>query len=313
MEKHQFNVGMSSRTRDGDLSDLGKELDELQELGVDFVELSAFDFDLIVGGRIRRPQMKTLLDICGGRDLPYSVHGPLALNFMDTPGRLPLHFQLLEASLDIAAELGAKHYVLHAGMTMESTPTLWQNAYDRQREWLFRAGDLARERDLHICVETLYEHDEWKHTPRPSQLAAELEAIAHPNICATLDFGHSYLKLDAENRRSDLVSECATLAPQTRHLHLHDCFGRQEGMWTYTFSEQLALGLGDLHLPIGWGDIPWAELMTQCVYPKDAMFVIELNPRYFHAARECLARARSLATLAGSRIQEIADTSDQAA
>ncbi|MCA1242102.1 sugar phosphate isomerase/epimerase [Stappia stellulata] len=307
MEHDLFKVGMSSRTRDGDLSDLGKELDQLQALGVDFVELSAFDFDLIAGGRIRTSQMATLLDTCRGRDLSYSVHGPLALNFMDTPERLPLHFNLLEASLDIAAELGAKHYVLHAGMTMETDPALRRDAYHRQREWLTRAGNLAQARDLHVCVETLFEHDDWKHTPCPGRLAAELEAIAHPNIGATLDFGHSYLKMDAEGRRSDLVSECAALAPHARHLHLHDCFGRQEGMWTYTFSEQLALGLGDLHLPIGWGDIPWQELMSQCVLPKDTLFVIELNPRFLHAAGDCLAQTRALAALARSGTQTPAE------
>lgn len=301
MEHTLFNVGMSSRTRDGDLSDLGKELDQLQALGVDFVELSAFDFDLIAGGRIRRPQMATLLDACRGRELFYSVHGPLALNFMDVPERLPLHFELLEASLDIAAELGARHYVLHAGMTMESDPARRRDACLRQREWLARAGDVARARDLQICVETLFEHDGWAHTPSPGELAAELEAIAHPNICATLDFGHSYLKLDAAGRRSDLVAECARLAPHARHLHLHDCFGRQEGMWTYTFSEQLALGLGDLHLPIGWGDIPWRELMSHCAFPKETLFVIELNPRFMKAAGECLAEARTLAALASAR------------
>ncbi|WP_373049888.1 sugar phosphate isomerase/epimerase family protein [Thalassovita aquimarina] len=285
---------MSTRLRDGNLSDLGAELDNLQGLGVDLIELSAFDFDLIIGGRLRQSQLKKILDICGGREVPYSVHGPLALNFMDIEDRLPKHFQLLEVFLDVAEALEAKHFVLHAGMTMENDPVRQRDAYLRQREWLFKAGDAAAARGLHLCVETLFEHDGWIHTPNPCQLAKELAAIDHSHVCATLDFGHSYIKLDAENRRGDLVAECAALAPYARHLHVHDCFGRQDDMWAYTDSERLALGLGDLHLPVGWGDIPWTKLMDACVFPAGAVMNIELNPRFSEDASECLKATRIL-------------------
>ncbi|MCA1298088.1 sugar phosphate isomerase/epimerase family protein [Stappia indica] len=296
-----FGVGMSTRTRDGDLADLGAELDCLEDLGVDLIELSAFDYDLVIGGKIRDAQFKTLRGLCAGRQPAFSVHGPLSLNFMDVPDRLERHYHLLETWLDITAELGAEHYVVHAGMTLETDPARQQEAYVRQRDWLARAGDLARARNLHICVETLFEHDDWKHTPTPARLAEELTAIGHPNVCATIDFGHSYIKLDADGRRDDLPAEAALLAPQARHLHIHDCFGRQDDMWVYTESERLALGLGDLHLPVGWGDIPWQEIMAACVFPEGVVFNIELNPRFSAAARECIAATRALAAQARTR------------
>ena len=46
----------------------------------------------------------------------YSVHGPLAINFMDESFRLPRHFEVLEASLEVAAEVGAENYVVHSGL-----------------------------------------------------------------------------------------------------------------------------------------------------------------------------------------------------
>jgi hypothetical protein len=43
------------------------------------------------------------------------------------------------------------------------------------------------------------------------------------------------------------------------------CFGRLgfDGNF-YTTSERIAFGQGDLHLPMGWGDIPWAEILPAC-------------------------------------------------
>jgi hypothetical protein len=45
----------------------------------------------------------------------YTVHGPLAINFFDEPFRLPRHFDVLKASMEVSAELDAIHDVIHAG------------------------------------------------------------------------------------------------------------------------------------------------------------------------------------------------------
>lgn len=82
-------------------------------------------------------------------------------------------------------------------------------------------------------------------------------------------------------------------------------------MWTYVLSEQL--GLGDLYLTIGCGAIPWQALMTQCVFPEDTLFAIELNPRFLHAAGDHLARTRALAARAGAGAQTPKDILTRAA
>ncbi|OCP16021.1 MULTISPECIES: sugar phosphate isomerase/epimerase [unclassified Ensifer] len=301
MKHGAFAVGISARNRAGDLSDLGDELDKIEALGVDLIELPTFDYDLVIGGRIRAPQLATLQNACAGRSVAYSVHGPLAINLMDEPARAPRHLEVLEASLDVAQAVGALHYVLHSGLTHETEPAKLGDAYARQRELLTRAAELARERNLIICVETLFEYDGWKHASSPKRLAEEIAIVDHPHIMATIDFSHSYIKLDADGRRESFVEEIAALAPVARHLHVHDSFGRQDDLWVYTQGERLAYGNGDLHLPVGWGDIPWTQLLEECVFPEGVVFNIELDPRYWHVARECVDFTRGLASRAQTK------------
>ena len=58
----------------------------------------------------------------------------------------------------------------------------------------------------------------------------------------------------------------------------------------FTDGERLAYGHGDLHLPVGWGDIPWNALMAECTFPEGVLFNIELKQRYWYAAQETRRR-----------------------
>jgi sugar phosphate isomerase/epimerase len=294
-----LGVGISAHKRANDLSDFDAELDMIEALGVDAVELPTYDMDLVCGGRIRRTQLEALKRACGARGLTYSVHGPLAINMMDEPYRLPRHRDVLVASLEVAAEIGAGHYVMHSGLAPVQQAAGLEACYARQRQELHWAGDAARQHGLILCVETLFaSFDGRQHATAPSRLAAELEAIDHPCVRATIDFGHSYLKLDFDGRRQAFLEEMRRLSPYACHLHVHDGFGRQDDIWMYTEGERLAYGHGDLHLPVGWGDIPWDALMAQCSFPEGVLFNIELNARYWHAAQECVDATRALAVKA---------------
>lgn len=292
-------TGISAYKRRNDLSDFADELDAIESLGVEAVELSTYDMDIVVGGRIRRPQLEALKRACAGRGVEYSVHGPLAINFMDEVFRLPRHMEVLQASLEVAAEVGAVNYVVHSGLVSTQQAGGIEDAYARQRDWLARAGDIARQLGLYLCVETLYGGFKGTvHAASPSRLAKEIEAIAHPNVSATLDFSHSFLKLDFDGRREAFVEEVTALAPFARHLHVHDSFGRQDDIWMYCDGERTAYGHGDLHLPVGWGDIPWDVLMEECRFPEGVLFNIELEPRYWYAAQECVDATKALAAKA---------------
>jgi sugar phosphate isomerase/epimerase len=66
----------------------------------------------------------------------------------------------------------------------------------------------------------------------------------------------------------------------------------------FTDGERLAFGHGDLHLPVGWGDIPWDALIDQCVFPAGVVFNIELQSRYWYMAQETVDATKALAARA---------------
>lgn len=285
--------------------DLPRHLDELAALGCETVELPLYAMDIVVGGRIRDAALRPVKAACAGRPFRYTVHGPLAINFFDEAFRLPRHFDVLRASMEASAELEAVHYVIHAGMMPVKQVPAIEDAYTRQREWLARAGELADALGLHVCVENLFRgHDGRLYTPTPSRLAAELAAIGHPRVVATLDFGHAHLQ--GAHTGADLIAEVAALAPYAKHLHIHDNFGLADDIWMYGVGEKLAFGHGDLHLPVGWGNLPWEGLIDACTFPDDVVFNIELEGRYWYAAADSVATTKALAARAAGGVRAAA-------
>jgi sugar phosphate isomerase/epimerase len=290
-------VGISAHAPKPDLSNLAANIAECVALGVDTVELPTYDFDIVVGGRIRRDQLAAAKAACAGHGVAYSAHGPLSINLMDDAYRLPRHVEVLLASLDVAAELGCVNYVMHGGIVPATQAAGVEDAYQRQRDHLARAGDEAQRRGLIICVETLFAgYHGSSLTATPARLARELAAINHPAIRSTIDFSHGAINLDYHG--GDLATECAPLAPFAKHLHIHDSFGRQDDIWMYSAGERLAYGHGDLHLPVGWGNTPWNAILDACIFPAGVIFNIELNQRYWHLAQDCVAATRIMANRA---------------
>ncbi|OYY63381.1 MAG: xylose isomerase, partial [Rhizobiales bacterium 24-66-13] len=152
-------------------------------------------------------------------------------------------------------------------------------AYSRQREALAQAGDRAGEANVTLCVENVFRFEAMRETAVPSRLAEEIDAIGHPFVRATLDVSHAFLR--CTDAGLDLLTEVAILAPFARHVHVHDSYGRPLESWTIDEAERLALGEGDLHLPVGWGAIPWDELAARCTFDAGAIVNLELHRRYW--------------------------------
>jgi len=292
-----FNVpgiGITMPKPAPDLSNMPHILDDLEKLEIDAVEVKAHEMFLVQQGRVAQPMLTTLRQSCDGRRLDYSLHGPKSINFCDHPDRLARHFEVLRAYLDIAADIGAYHYVLHSGRTQAQPFGAILDANKRQQEWLQRAGDLAKERNLHICVETMIGGSEGKiATPTAAQLAQELAKLAHSNVHATFDVSHASLR--AAYLGEDFLAQATAIAPYAKHLHVHDSFQCPVDIVTYSDAEKLAFGLGDLHLPLGWGNIPWDEIVDTCAFPAQALLIIELNSNFWHLAADCVEYARRLA------------------
>ena len=290
-----LGVGMSVRAGGPDFKDFASYLDLAEPLGVEFVEIPVVAMDLAVAGKIMPERIRQLKKLLCERPFRYTVHGPMAINLMDLAERLVHHEMLLDVSLQVAAELGALHYVLHSGITAQDDTSAAETAYARQRDRLSKAGDRARSLGIIIAVENIYAPAQ-QSTALPSRLAKELAIVDHSHVKACLDFSHGFI--NAKMQGADFLAEVRALAPFAKHLHIHDSFGQPDQIATHFPSERLALGHGDLHLPVGWGSIPWDLLIEECRFLTGAIFNVELEQRYWSELGTTVAATRRLAARA---------------
>lgn len=292
-------IGYALRAGDSRPKALQTQLDTAEAKPVDLVELPIFELEVMLGGRIRREVLSELQRVCGGRSLSYSVHAPIALNLMDHPGRAAPHLDVLKASIEITAELGARHMVMHTGICPNGSRAEIDAAYERQRAALSEVAGIAAGSGVVVCVETLPTDRAEMHTALPSRLAYELQQIDHPNIRCCLDVSHAYITCGFNGR--DLLAELTPLAPFAEHVHLHDSFGRPNDVRTVSRAERIAYGLGDLHLPLGWGSIPWNAIFSELNFPKSPVLMLELPPPHAEELDNCIATMQEWrAKLAGS-------------
>ena len=87
-------------------------------------------------------------------------------------------------------------------------------------------------------------------------------------------------------------------APDVVHLHVHDNWGRTVNLpFSVPYIYTAPFGVGDLHLPPGWGSIPYDAILADFPSPP-VVLLMEIQPRYHDALPEAVAEARRLARLA---------------
>ena len=293
----QVRIGYTLWPSNFDLVDPAPFLDEAEGLGVDTVEVPFFAARLMANGAVLEPTARLFEKRLEGRRLTCSTHALLSINLMGPAEALARHERLAEVCIELTARLGGGNMVLHCGLSAETGDGL-EAAYARQREALARLGDVAARNGVVICVETIWGFD-GRETALPGRLAAEIRAVGHDSVQATLDYAHAALQCAVKG--ADLMQEAAALAPLAAHIHVNDCFGAVHDGAIPLAGESLAYGSGDLHLPLGWGSLPFARLMTELAYPDEVIVNDELHPTYWHALGEDVAEMRRLAALMTGR------------
>ncbi|MGH6896764.1 MAG: sugar phosphate isomerase/epimerase family protein [Geminicoccaceae bacterium] len=273
-----------------DLSDLDDQLARLESTGASHCELSLYELDLVVGGRVLPERRRRLEQICARRSLRYTVHGALAVNFMDE-AHLQLHKAVCRAMLELCDAVGASVMAHHPGTVPVGPAAHLERLHRIERAALSEMGEVAAGYGVRIAVENLFVEDSRTYTPDPIRLAKEVAAIDHPNVCGLLDFSHAYIM--TRFRGMDFLEALEAFAPQVNHLHVHDSFGRPTGIDEfYRFAEQIAFGMGDLHLPMGWGDLPWEAILPELSFRPGTVMIVELPKRHWAELDDCAATAR---------------------
>jgi sugar phosphate isomerase/epimerase len=273
-----------------DLSDLDAQLARIEATGASHCELSLYELDLVVGGRVLPERRRLLERICARRALKYTVHGVLAVNFMDEV-HLDAHKAVCRAMLELCDAVGASVMAHHPGRLPATHAAHLERLHGIERDALREMGDVAAPYGVKIAVENLFVENAGDYTPDPVRLAKEIAAIDHPHVCGLLDFSHAYIM--AQFRGTDYLATLQAFAPQVNHLHVHDSLGRPTSVGGfYRFAEQIAFGMGDLHMPLGWGDIPWDAILPGLPLRPGTVMIVELQERYWAELEQCAATAR---------------------
>jgi sugar phosphate isomerase/epimerase len=129
---------------------------------------------------------------------------------------------------------------------------------------------------------------------RIGPIVRQLQAIDHPNVRMTLDVGHLYLS--SHDRGFDYLEAVSEAAPWAQHLHVTDNFGRLDFGYDVEM-DRWAYGEADLHMPPGWGSIPFADVFARLPrYTGD--LILELEGGFDASGAE--ARAAIISVLSAS-------------
>ncbi|TRL38691.1 sugar phosphate isomerase/epimerase family protein [Rhizobium straminoryzae] len=292
-------IGFCNRTGHGDLSVLDASLREIADTGADACEIGIYAEEIVSGGRIiedRTRRVEEIVRAYGFKKL--SLHGQISSNFMDRQ-HLALQKKVVRAMLELCNRLGAGILVHHSGAAQLAEGENGADLDLMEREALSEMADVAKGYGVRIALENIFTTESGQYRQTPSQVAETVRAVGHDNVVALIDFSHAYI--ESTFKQLDFREELRAMAPVTGHLHVHDSFGLPYTMDKFFHpAEATALGIGDLHLPLGWGDIAWDEIFAELTFLPDTMLIMEIDSHRFKDQQPgCLSRARNLATLIG--------------
>lgn len=298
------HVGFSTSPHKGDLADLEASIAKIVDLGADVVELGLFGEDIVSGGRVIEGRAKAFAAICAKFDIRYTVHGLIVSNFMDE-AHLAYQKAAVGAMIELCDRIGADTLVHHSGHApIGSRPLLAH--YDRiERAALAEMAALAGRHGIRIALENIFAVDNSEYRQLPSEVAATVRSVGSTHLVGLIDFSHAYI--EATRTGADFAHEIKAFAPVAGHLHVHDSFGRPYTMDKFYYtSEAIALGIGDLHLPLGWGDLPFEALFDEIDVLPGTALIMEIGERFSSERADSLERARALAARINARHATVA-------
>jgi sugar phosphate isomerase/epimerase len=130
-------------------------------------------------------------------------------------------------------------------------------------------------------------------------IVRQLEAIDNPAVAMTLDIAH--LHIAAHDLGFDYLEAVEQAAPWVRHLHANDNFGRLD--WGFDSEpDRWPYGEADLHLPPGWGSIPYEQVFARLAgYQGD--LILEIKSGFADSLGESLATMDEIVRQSGTAAQ----------
>jgi sugar phosphate isomerase/epimerase len=316
MKVNYIGINVPGNHIDGRRDRLEGYLAYIQEIGYAQAELPAHGLNVIINGELVPKRVKAVKQALSRFDLRRSVHAPNRTNLAFGPD-LDMEYKVLEGCVRFCHEVGANILVYHSGLQaldaaragrapLPDADALARGA-EQEVAALRHLAPLAADLGVVIAVENgdphLWEYAVLKaHGKSPEELStyharlcvapivAQLQAINHPSVGMTLDLAH--LHIAAHTIGFDYLEAVTEAVPWVRHLHINDNFGRLDVGFDAE-GDRLPNGEADLHLPPGWGKIPFVDAFDRLeAYNGD--LILELKTRYQDHFAEALDNARQL-------------------
>jgi sugar phosphate isomerase/epimerase len=304
-----IGIGLGSGEGPGQLRQLKRQLKRFRSLGFRLVEIDITSFHLILDGEVHRPSLESWLAVLRSFDLRYTLHGLLRLN-LAYDARHALCRQIMRCQIDICRAVGASVLVVHSGLQALDEvrygvrPTLLsreelQAGARREVDAFQELAPLAADAGVALCMENGDPH-QWEYAllaryglPRAEisehharlhvePMVRQLEAIDRPNVGMALDVGHLYIA--AHDLGFDYLEAVRVAAPWVKHLHVSDNFGRLDRGFDAE-PERWAFGEADVHMPPGWGCVPYGEILARLPRYEGDM-ILEIKPGFLDCAAQ---------------------------
>ncbi len=307
MKVKGFGINADSGRTDGNLEIFKSDLKFFEEIGYDYVEIPVHGLDLIINGKLNMDQLKKVKNIIKCFNLKFTTHAPDRLNLM-AEIRNEKHKEALKSTVQFAGEIGSEIVVFHASKADFNNQTLnryYYPVYGKkhkaqifdclvEQEIIFaqELADYAKELGVTLTVENNWvDNVEVEHTYGiyPETLVEYVRRINKENVGIVYDFGHGYIASKKYN--FDFLGAVKCVKPYLRHIHVHDNFGFTDRGEKNI--DRIPFGYGDLHLPVGWGEIPYDEIV-KIIDNYKGVFTMELQPRFYVHFGEALKTAKKI-------------------
>ncbi|MCL0101255.1 sugar phosphate isomerase/epimerase [Peptococcaceae bacterium] len=287
-----IGINADAKTIDGDLDKLEKILDYYSKSGFDYVEIPPHGLNVILNGFLIDKRANKTKKILENFNLKYTMHIPNNINLGEFR-RQKIHYRAFKTCIEYADYIKADLIVYHSAVRMpyEEKYSL-KEIKELEAEQLRELADYADKKGIKIALENGFPDkreiatgERHTYSSLLAELAEQIKKINKTNVGICLDIGHAYLSSNFYNM--DFIESIKNIAPHVIHFHVHDNFGvlpRTEKHYIYLHT----MGEGDLHLPVGWGCIPYYDIFSTIAFNNSSVLIVEIEPRFYLEYKECL-------------------------
>lgn len=263
MDNKKKKIGMSLGNRVS-LEQLPEVLELIMKYEFDCVEFTPNMGSALIGGSLNTSVLKAIKSILSRFPFEYTIHCPSMQNMRDVED-LAMQHNIFKAGLEFTKEIGGSVYVAHFSKKSEDKyiEKKFEEGMAKMAEYAKKVGVIIGLENIEIeCVEPVLNL---------------IKNINHKNLKMTFDFAHSFLA--SKHYGFGFLESIRQAKPYIKHVHIHDNMGlfdlnrlvnKQRSL-----KDRLTVGRGDLHLPIGWGRIPYREVFEIIRDGYDGVYMLE--------------------------------------